>query len=87
MDRNGDGVRQRYGGFDSAAFSMFATGSPAQAKRALEAHIAETERRLQETSRIGQVLLSQRNELADRLKEVEGQQADEVNRGQTGLDT
>ena len=76
---SGDGARQRYGGFDSNSFSMFATGSPAQAKRALEAHIAETERRLQEASRIGQVLVSQRKELADRLKEVESQQEDEVN--------
>jgi predicted nucleic acid-binding Zn-ribbon protein len=76
---NNDGPRQRYGGFDSTAFSMFATGSPAQAKRALEAHIAETERKLQQTSQLGQTLVSQRKELADRLKEVESQQDEEVN--------
>ncbi|KIV99360.1 uncharacterized protein PV09_08906 [Verruconis gallopava] len=74
-----DVPRFRYGGFDSGAFSLFATGSPAQAKRALEAHLAETERRLQEASRVGQVLVAQRKELVDKLREVESQpQDDEV---------
>ncbi|KAJ4409854.1 hypothetical protein N0V91_002330 [Didymella pomorum] len=72
-----DGHRQRYSAFDNAQFSLYLNGSPAQAKRALEAHLAETTRRLQETSHLGNSLVQQRKELEERLKEVEGQQADD----------
>ncbi|KZM23541.1 phospholipid binding [Ascochyta rabiei] len=71
-----DGHRQRYSAFDNAHFSLYLNGSPAQAKRALEAHLAETTRRLQETSHLGNALVQQRQELEQRLHEVEGQQAD-----------
>ncbi|KAI9874384.1 MAG: hypothetical protein M1823_007697, partial [Watsoniomyces obsoletus] len=50
--------------------------SPAQAKRTLEAHLQETERRLRETQKLGTSLLEQQNELTERLKELE-QQPDE----------
>jgi hypothetical protein len=66
--------RHRYSGFDNNLFSLYSNGSPSQAKRALEAHLLETERRLQEASRLGTVLVNQRQELADKLREVEGQQ-------------
>lgn len=46
--------------------------SPSQAKRALEAHLAETERRLQDASKLGTALVQQQKELSDKLKEVEG---------------
>ncbi|KAF3051116.1 hypothetical protein E8E11_006914 [Didymella keratinophila] len=72
-----DGHRQRYSAFDNSQFSLYLNGSPAQAKRALEAHLAETTRRLQETSHLGNSLVQQRKELEERLKEVEGQQADD----------
>jgi len=58
---------------------LFALGpatSPDQAKRALEAHIAETERRIQEASRLGTSLVQQRKELGERLKEVEKEQTE-----------
>ncbi|KAF2763515.1 hypothetical protein EJ05DRAFT_530236 [Pseudovirgaria hyperparasitica] len=71
-----DTHRHRYAAFDASSFSLYTNGSTSQAKRALEAHLAETERRLQETSQLGTVLVQQRKELGDRLKEVE-QQADE----------
>jgi hypothetical protein len=45
-----------------------------QAKRALQAHLAETTRRLQETSHLGNALVQQRKELEDKLHEVESQQ-------------
>lgn len=63
--------RQRYAGFDNSTFSLYSNGSPAQAKRALEAHLAETERRLQEASQLGSTLVRQRSELAEKLKEVQ----------------
>lgn len=68
-----DGER-RYSAFDNSQFSLYVNGSPAQAKRALEAHLAETTRRLQETSQLGSALVQQRKELEDRLQEVEQQQ-------------
>jgi hypothetical protein len=86
-DRNGGGSdpfvtssqdahRQRYSAFDNSQFSLYLNGSPAQAKRALQAHLSETTRRLQETSQLGNSLVQQRKELEDRLKEVEKQEED-----------
>ncbi|KAL2812586.1 anucleate primary sterigmata protein A [Aspergillus granulosus] len=70
-----------YSSFDAQLFSLDAS-SPAQAKRALEAHLAETERRLEEASKLGTALVEQRKELEDKLKEVEQQQEE----GQIGPD-
>ncbi|EPS34696.1 hypothetical protein PDE_09660 [Penicillium oxalicum 114-2] len=63
----------RYSSFDTQLFNLNAS-SPAQAKRALEAHLAETERRLEEASKLGTALIEQQQALTDRLKEVEQQQ-------------
>lgn len=63
----------RYSTFDTQLFSLNAS-SPAQAKRALEAHLAETERRLEDASRLGTALVQQQKELSDKLKEIEHQQ-------------
>ncbi|PYH93207.1 anucleate primary sterigmata protein A [Aspergillus ellipticus CBS 707.79] len=63
----------RYSSFDTQLFSLDAS-SPAQAKRALEAHLAETERRLEEAGKLGTALIEQQKELEDKLKEVEQQQ-------------
>jgi hypothetical protein len=71
-----DPHRQRYAAFDNSQFSLYLNGSPTQAKRALEAHLAETTRRLQETSHLGNALVQQRRELEDKLQEVEQQQQD-----------
>jgi hypothetical protein len=71
-----DAQRQRYSAFDNSQFSLYLNGSPAQAKRALQAHLSETTRRLQETSHLGNALVQQRKELEEKLKEVETQQED-----------
>ncbi|KAJ6002099.1 hypothetical protein N7522_007326 [Penicillium canescens] len=63
----------RYSSFDTQLFSLNAS-SPAQAKRALEAHLAETERRLEEASKLGTALIDQQQQLSEQLKEVEQQQ-------------
>ncbi|OGM42602.1 anucleate primary sterigmata protein A [Aspergillus bombycis] len=63
----------RYSSFDTQLFSLDAS-SPAQVKRALEAHLAETERRLEEASKLGTALIEQQKELEDKLKEVEQHQ-------------
>ena len=62
----------RYSAFDLNAFSQNqSTASPSSAKRALEAHLQETNRRLEEASKLGTALVNQRGKIADRLKEVE----------------
>jgi len=71
-----DAHRQRYSAFDNSQFSLYLNGSPAQAKRALQAHLAETTRRLQETSHLGNALVLQRQELEQRLEEVAKQEED-----------
>lgn len=60
----------RYSSFDTQLFSLNAS-SPSQAKRALEAHLAETERRLQEASKLGTALVNQQKELTDKLHELD----------------
>ncbi len=65
----------RFSSFDTDLFALnHSSSSPSQAKRALEAHLAETERRLQEASKIGTALVKQRQDLSERLREVELQQ-------------
>lgn len=66
----------RYSAFDTEKFSSQPAASPSQAKRALEAHLTETDRRLEEASRLGTSLVQQRKDLSDKLKEVEKQQGE-----------
>ena len=66
----------RFSDFDGQSFALDGDASPAQAKRALSAHLAETERRIAEAGRLGNHLVQQRQDLADRLKEVEQHQND-----------
>lgn len=66
----------RFSHFDTQLFALGPTTSPDQAKRALEAHLTETERRIHEASKLGTTLVQQRKDLEDRLKEVEKQQND-----------
>ncbi|PYI14480.1 anucleate primary sterigmata protein A [Aspergillus violaceofuscus CBS 115571] len=71
----------KYSSFDTQLFSLNAS-SPAQAKRALEAHLAETERRLEEAGKLGTALIEQQKQLEEKLREVEQQQEE----GQIGPD-
>ena len=64
----------RYSGFDSKLFEFGTASSPRQAKRALESHLAETERRMAEAGKLGTALVQQQKELRDRLAEVETQE-------------
>ncbi|KAK2804706.1 hypothetical protein FQN50_006546 [Emmonsiellopsis sp. PD_5] len=63
----------RYSSFGSQLLTLNAS-SPSQVKRALEAHLAETERRLQDASKLGTALVQQQKDLSDKLREIEGQQ-------------
>lgn len=66
----------RFSTFDHELFAAGPGSSPRQAKRALEAHLAETDRRLDEAGKLGTALVSQRKTLAERLQEVEKMQAE-----------
>ena len=67
----------RFSAFDTQLFALnHPASSPSQAKRALEAHLAETDRRLEEASQLGTALVQQRKDLSERLKEVEKQQGE-----------
>ncbi|KAI1124290.1 hypothetical protein F5Y10DRAFT_269208 [Nemania abortiva] len=69
-------THHRFSQFNSQLFALSSNASPAQAKRALEAHLAETERRMEEAGKLGTALVQQRSELTERLKEVEKLQAE-----------
>lgn len=67
----------RYSSYlDTESFSSDVTASPSQARRTIQAHLAETERRLQDTHKLGTTLLQQQNELTEKLREVEQQPDD-----------
>ncbi|KPM35476.1 Anucleate primary sterigmata protein A [Neonectria ditissima] len=61
--------------FDHDLFIAGPASSPRQAKRALEAHLAETERRLEEAGKLGTALVTQRKTLTEQLQEVDKLQA------------
>lgn len=65
--------RQRYSGFDSQHHSLY-NASPAHAKRALEAYLAETTRRMNEAGNLGTALMNQQTELQNRIRDVDSQQ-------------
>ncbi|KAJ5536181.1 Anucleate primary sterigmata protein A [Penicillium frequentans] len=65
----------QFSSFDTQLFNINAS-SPAQAKRALAARLAETERQLEETSKVGTALIEQQRQLEEYLKTLE-QQKDE----------
>lgn len=66
----------RYAAFDNEQFSLYSTKSPSSARRALEAHLKDTDRRIQDASRLGSTLVQQRRDLAAKLQEVEQMQQD-----------
>lgn len=69
-------AHQRYSDFNSQLFALNSDITPDRAKSALEAHLAETERRIQDASRLGTTLVQQRQDLADKLEEVEKQRGE-----------
>src|SRR5689334_1557789 len=57
--------------FDLEPLDLSSTSSPSQLKRTIEAHLQETDRRLQDTQQLGHSLLKQREDLTSKLEEVE----------------
>lgn len=67
----------RHSQIDSTTPASFSRGSPSQAKRALEAHIADTDRRIQDATKLGTTLLDQKKQLSERLSDLDAQQGDD----------
>ncbi|TQS37095.1 hypothetical protein Golomagni_02443 [Golovinomyces magnicellulatus] len=67
----------RFSHFDHQAFALSPTTSLGQTKRVLEAHLAETERRIHDTSELGNKLLQQRKELTGWLETTEKQRVED----------
>lgn len=67
----------RFSSFDNETFALGPGASPTSAKHALEAHLADTERRMEEAGKLGTALVQQRKELSERLKEVEQLEAED----------
>ncbi|KAI0020012.1 hypothetical protein F4780DRAFT_395655 [Xylariomycetidae sp. FL0641] len=64
-------LQQRFSNFEPQLFALGPNASPAQARRALEASLAETDRRMEEAGRLGTALVQQRKEIEERLRDVE----------------
>ncbi|KAG5968214.1 hypothetical protein E4U57_007161 [Claviceps arundinis] len=69
-------AHHRFSTFDQELFAAGPGSSPTQARRALEAHLAETDRRLDEAGKLGTALVSQRKLLAEQLQQVQKLQAE-----------
>ena len=70
---------QRFLNLDGNANILTRDQSPSQVKRALETHLEETAKRLDIVGDLGNRLLNQKNALSERLKEVEGENGEELN--------
>ncbi|KAI2627152.1 hypothetical protein GGS21DRAFT_545823 [Xylaria nigripes] len=66
----------RFSIFNADLSALTPGASPTQVRLALEAHIAETDRRMEEAGKLGTALVQQRGELAEQLKVVEKLEAD-----------
>ncbi|KAI1260399.1 hypothetical protein F5Y18DRAFT_256813 [Xylariaceae sp. FL1019] len=73
---SGAARNHRWSHFDSSNFAHGAYASPAQARRVLEAHLAETDRRMEEAGKVGTALLQQRKVIMDHMDEVDKVEAE-----------
>ncbi|PFH56572.1 hypothetical protein XA68_16318 [Ophiocordyceps unilateralis] len=64
-------AQRRHSDFVHESPASDTVSSPTQARRALEAHLADTDRRLDEAGKLGTALVSQRKSLASQLHELE----------------
>ncbi|KAG6002770.1 hypothetical protein E4U43_001048 [Claviceps pusilla] len=69
-------AHHRFSNFDQELFAAGPGSSPSQARRTLEAHLAETDRRLEEAGKLGTALVSQRKLLSEQLQQVQKLQAE-----------
>lgn len=66
----------RHSNFDTNLFALAPGSSAEQVKRAIQAHIQDTERRMEEAGKLGTALVHQQKQLTDKLREVEQLQSE-----------
>lgn len=66
----------RHSSFDNQLFALNPAASAGQVKRAIEAHLRDTQRRMEEAGKLGTALVQQQKELQEKLREVEQLQAE-----------
>ena len=73
---NGNQQSQRFSHLGTQRFALSPSASPSEAKHAIEAHLAETDKRIKDASDLGNNLVRQRQNLSQQLKEVQRKEAD-----------
>lgn len=66
----------RHSNFDTQLFALAPGSSAEQVKRAIEAHLCDTERRMEEAGKLGTALVQQQKRLTEKLREVEQLQSE-----------
>lgn len=66
----------RHSHFDTHLFALAPGSSADQVKRAIEAHLRDTERRMEEAGKLGTALVQQQKQLTEKLREVEELQSE-----------
>ncbi|KAL2136843.1 hypothetical protein VTI74DRAFT_1057 [Chaetomium olivicolor] len=66
----------RHSNFDTQLFALAPGSSAEQVKRAIEAHLRDTERRMEEAGKLGTALVQQQKQLTEKLREVEQLQSE-----------
>lgn len=66
----------RHSEFDTNLFALAPGSSAEQVKRAIEAHLRDTERRMEEAGKLGTALVQQQKQLTEKLREVEQLQSE-----------
>jgi hypothetical protein len=66
----------RHSNFDTQLFALAPGSSAEQVKRAIQAHLRDTERRMEEAGKLGTALVQQQKQLTEKLREVEQLQSE-----------
>ncbi|KAK4040700.1 hypothetical protein C8A01DRAFT_45987 [Parachaetomium inaequale] len=66
----------RHSNFDTHLFALAPGTSADQVKRAIQAHLRDTERRMEEAGKLGTALVHQQKQLTEKLREVEQLQSE-----------
>jgi len=66
----------RHSNFDTNLFALAPGSSAEQVKRAIQAHLRDTERRMEEAGKLGTALVQQQKQLTEKLREVDQLQSE-----------
>ncbi|EAQ89971.1 hypothetical protein CHGG_06590 [Chaetomium globosum CBS 148.51] len=66
----------RHSNYDTHLFALAPGSSAEQVKRAIQAHLRDTERRMEEAGKLGTALVHQQKELTEKLREVDQLQSE-----------